>query len=345
MKSGGHADHATSVAVYTDGEVIGDGIIKIPFAHALKSAFPAARLIWLTAGKTVYSDILRDLASPAIDEIIHLPRTAIRIGDFFTGRLLPERQFDILLDTQTNLRRSLWLKRQVGHSTFVSAAARFALSDVPPFYPARSSLVIAHLMRLASSAARRTLEPVPLTLSDPKWSATARTLLPSGPQYIGFVVGAGHPKKRWPLTNFIALARAKAAQGFTPVFLLGPGERDLEGEIGNSVPQAIFPLSSVTIAPSDAGNPALTIALASMLLAAVANDSGGGHLVAAGGPPMLSLFRSPSVRGKFLPTAPRVEAFAPQDFGGDSMDAIPFEAVVVALDELIAYGRSQPPRC
>lgn len=342
MKSDGRKGHAASVAVYTDGEVIGDGIIKIPFASALKSAFPDARLTWLTAGKTVYDGVLRDLASPAIDEIIALPRATIRLQDFFTGSLWPDRHFDVLIDTQTNLRRSLWLKRQVRHATFVSATARFAFSDVAPAYSARSPLVIEHLMRLASSAARRPLEPIPVTLSDPKWSTIARALLPPGLEYIGFVVGAGHPKKRWPLTSFVRLALAKAAHGFMPVFLLGPDERDLETDIRHAVPQALFPLSNTAITPLDAPSPSLTIALASRLLAAVANDSGGGHLVAAGGSPMVSLFRSPSVRSKFTPSAPRVAALAPQDFGGERMDAIPFEAAADALEEIIAFARSQP---
>jgi len=342
MKSGDHQGRPKTIAVYTDGEVIGDGIIKIPFARALKSAFPGAKLTWLTAGKTVYSNVLRDLSSPAIDEIITLPRSAMRIADFAFGSLLPDRHFDVLIDTQTNLRRSLWLKRQLSHETFVSATARFFLSNVPPAYPAQSPLVIDHLMRLASSAAQRSLLPIPVTLSDPRWQAAAKILLPDGKRYIGFIVGAGHPKKCWPLGNFLQLAIANAARGFTPAFLLGPGERGLQEEIASMVPEAMFPLSSSIIAPSDAASPSLTIALASRLLVAVANDSGGGHLVAAGGPPMLSLFRSPSVRSKFMPSAPRVIALAPQDFGGERMEDIPFDAAADALSELIACAREQP---
>jgi ADP-heptose:LPS heptosyltransferase len=342
MRSADNKSQPKAVAVYTDGEGIGDGIIKMPFACAIKSAFPCARLTWLTVGKTVYSDVLRELSSSAIDEIVTLPRSSMRIADFAFGNLLPDRHFDVLIDTQTNLRRSLWLKRQISHETFVSASARFFLSNVPPAYPVRSPLVIDHLMRLASSAAQRPLLPIPVSLSDPKWQAAAKILLPNGKRYIGFIVGAGHPKKCWPLANFLRLATANVALGFTPAFLLGPGERGLQEEIASKVPEAVFPLSSSSIASSDAASPLLTIALASRLLVAVANDSGGGHLVAAGGPPMLTLFRSPFVRGKFMPSAPRVIALAPQDFGGERMEDIPFDAAAEALAELIAYAQKQP---
>ena len=98
--------------------------------------------------------------------------------------------------------------------------------------------------------------------------------------------------------------------------------------IHTAIPSAVFPLSGEQ-------SPCLTMALAGRLAAAVANDSGGGHLIAAGGSPMVSLLRSDSVRKKFIPFAPKVAALTPEDFGGSKMGDIPLEAVEAALKGIL----------
>ena len=81
-------------------------------------------------------------------------------------------------------------------------------------------------------------------------------------------------------------------------------------------------------------NPLLSIALARRLRAAVANDAGVGHILAAGDIPLVSLF-GPTSAEKFAPAAKRVEVVRAQDFGGSDMEAIPPEAVAAALDRLL----------
>jgi ADP-heptose:LPS heptosyltransferase len=99
------------------------------------------------------------------------------------------------------------------------------------------------------------------------------------------------------------------------------------------VPGARFPLQEGGGAPS----PLLTIAVAQRLVGGVANDSGTGHLIAAAGCPLVSLF-GPTRAAKFAPAARRLEIVAAQEFGGDAMDAIPLHAVDEALGRLL--GRS-----
>jgi ADP-heptose:LPS heptosyltransferase len=306
-----------TILVYTDGEVIGDGVIKLPFIAALKTAFPQARLTWLCGGKTAYTGALQELAMPLIDEIIYAPPP---IGT---------RIYDLVIDTQTTLKRTLWLRRQIQHRKFISSAVRYFLSDArPSFFASSPSRVIDRLFLLASLAAGHSVTPAPLTLPDAKWAALARAILPEGRRYIGFVAGASLPQKCWPLDNFIALAKLQAEQGFVPVFILGPAEQGMQETIRAALPTAVFPL------PADA-SPCLTIAIAQCLTAVVANDSGGGHLMAAGGAPMVSLFRSSSVRNKFTPTTAQVIAFAPEDFKVHTMAQIPFADVALALQRIL----------
>jgi ADP-heptose:LPS heptosyltransferase len=317
-----------SIAVYTDGEVLGDGIIKLQFAGALKKAFPQARLVWLVGGKTVYDSVLADLAHTLIDEIICLPQGRVTLGQLWGAKFIQGRRFDLLIDTQHKVKRALWLKNRVKHGQFISAAAHFLLSDSKPPRKAKKKIhVLDQVMQLAQLALGKDLSPVPIVLPDKeKWQSQAQQILPPGPRYIGLMPGASIESKRWPLENFIQLARGRVDAGDVPVFILGPAEQELAPQIGAALPQAIIP---------DTGHPCLTMALAGCMTAIVANDSGGGHLAATAGAPMVILIRSNSVRQKFLPVTPRLVSFTPQDFLGREMSDIPFDAVFKALNEII----------
>ena len=135
------------------------------------------------------------------------------------------------------------------------------------------------------------------------------------------------------LDRFEALARAEIKRGRSAVFLLGPDEAAWLPALRASVPGARFPLQEGGDALGDP-SPLLTIALAQRLAAGVANDSGTGHLIAAAGCPLVSLF-GPTRAEKFAPAARRLEIIAAQDFGAAEMAAIPFDAVGAALQRLL----------
>ena len=164
-------------------------------------------------------------------------------------------------------------------------------------------------------------------MSDSEFVDAAKLALPDGPAYIGLAPGAGGKHKCWPLQSYMALACLIAAKGQAPVFLLGPDERDWQALIAAEVPQALFPLA-------DIASPLFTIAVASRLSAAVANDSGTGHMIAAADVPLVSLF-GPTDPAKFAPYVTRGAIVRAQDFGGDAMDAIPVDAVLASLERLL----------
>ena len=60
-----------NILVFTNGEKIGDGIIKLPLLNEIKRRLPDRQLIWLTnKGSTVYNNQLKNIASQFIDVII-----------------------------------------------------------------------------------------------------------------------------------------------------------------------------------------------------------------------------------------------------------------------------------
>ena len=64
------------------------------------------------------------------------------------------------------------------------------------------------------------------------------------------------------------------------------------------------------------------------------NDSGAGHLLAASGAPLVSLF-GPSDPARWAPLAEPLRIVRAQRFGGTTMASIPVSAVVDAVEDLL----------
>jgi ADP-heptose:LPS heptosyltransferase len=324
---------AGSVLIYSMEEVIGDGLIKLPFVAAVRAAFPEARITWVAAkGHTVYATALKGVVEGLIDEVITQGITGAKAADFLLlRRPFDGRKFDVVIDTQTNVRRSLVVKRAA--RLFVSPAADFRLSDrKPAVWP---EAMVDRLMVLLSLAAGRDVAFEPVRLSDPRTLAAADVLLPAGPTYVGFAPGAGGEVKRWPLDRYLALAQGQAAQGRTPVFFLGPGEADIIAAVRAALPTVLIPEVERTDDLQDVKGPLLVVALAGRLAAAAANDAGPGHMLAAGGSPLLSLQLERRKAVKFHPAAERLEMLIAEDYGEGGMAAIPYADAAAALDRLV----------
>ena len=312
------------ILVYSMGEVIGDGLIKLPFAAGLRAAFPDAHIAWCAAkGETVYSTVLAPIVSGLIDEIIVATPTGAGAWDFLPWkRPFGGATFDLVIDTQENLRRSAFVRRAVGSGGCWVAPTPSA-KDWPVALVERLTVLLDRALPGA--------KPQAITVADAAIVAEAARVLPQGQDYIGFAPGSGGAEKRWPLQNYIALAQRQARLGFVPVFLLGPQELDEAAKIAAAIPTARFPEAE---AQSTLRGPALVVALAGRLCAAVANDAGPGHMLAAGGAPLLSLQRDARKAAKFKPAARRLEMLAASDYGGE-MKAISIDAADGALQRLL----------
>ena len=90
------------ILVFSNGEKIGDGIIKLQLLHEIKTRLPDYKLYWLTnKGKTVYSSTLKFIASNYIDEILD----QADLSPLFWNKIskiykLENEFFDYILDTQ-----------------------------------------------------------------------------------------------------------------------------------------------------------------------------------------------------------------------------------------------------
>jgi ADP-heptose:LPS heptosyltransferase len=135
--------------------------------------------------------------------------------------------------------------------------------------------------------------------------------------------GAAHrPEKRWPATRYAALARALAARGVTPVLIGGAAEADVLRAIRETAPEARDLSGKTSLAE--------IASLARGAVAAVGNDTGPMHIVAAAGCPSVVLFSRESDPALCAPRA-GAGGPAPVILRRPSLDALPMEEVLAQL--------------
>ncbi len=323
-----------TIMVYVGLDRLGDSLLKLAFVRGLRAAFPEAHITWV-AGKdtSLFATVFAPLAKGLIDEVIERAGIGLSPAELLR-RPLGGRGFDMIIDTQRVLLPTLVLWR-IPHRQFISPSARFLLSSVKPPKGYRFPKPMMHqLMDLLEFASGSRYEPpasLDLALPD-ACEAEARRLLPEGGgTYFGLAPGAGGRPKCWPLDRFVELGKIQAERGRQPVFILGPQESDWIEQVQQGVPTALYPLQDPDIPDTLRGDPLLTIALAKRLALTVSNDSGIGHMIAAAGTPLVSLF-GPTNPEKFPPMTRALKIIRAQDFGGEMMDAIPLAAVSSEAD-------------
>jgi ADP-heptose:LPS heptosyltransferase len=323
------------VLVYSGLELLGDGVMKLPFVRALRERWPEAHITWLAGkGPTVYARSLAPLVQGAVNAIVENAGIGSQLAELLRPPLRG-RRFDLLIDTQRRVLTTLILRR-IHSECFVSGAADFLLSDrKPPRGYRRPDRLIDQLFDLLTIAGGRKLVPDYALNLDPGLRRWAEAVLPPGPSYVGIAPGAGDPAKRWPRERFVTLAERQHQAGRLPVFMLGPAETDWLEDLREQAPWSRFPLQESPSSAEDAVSPLQTIALGERLAVAVANDSGIGHLLAASGCPMISLF-GPTRPEKFAPSARRLTIIDARTYGASEIVAIPGSAVAEAVTNAFA---------
>lgn len=171
-------------------------------------------------------------------------------------------------------------------------------SSHPHANPERDLLHTIERQREQLAAAGITDVPLP----DVEWIAADGARFNLKSPYVLLVPGgsAHRPEKRWPAERFAALARRLLSAGMTPVLLGGRDEAPLLETIARAAPGARSLAGETTLME--------IAALGRGARAAVGNDTGPMHLIAATGTPVVALFSRASDPSLCAPRGPREKA-------------------------------------
>jgi heptosyltransferase-1 len=287
---------------------LGDVVQALPILGPLRERFPRAAISW------VISKSLVELVDghERIDDVIAFDRRGGIRAWCRLLRTLKAQQFDLVIDLQGLLRTGVmtWATRapvRLGLETSREGAhlactnlLRETGRDVPAWQ--RYRRVVEHLGWAAPQfcaanspvhASNSTHALLPVRAADRAFAAETLRSLPR--PVLGVSPGARWETKRWPASQFAALAaRAHREFGAGVVIVGGPEERplciDLEEQLRRQMPEkAIVNLVGATTLRR----------LAAVLEACtwvVSNDSGPMHLADAVGTPVLGVFTCTSPR-------------------------------------------------
>ena len=326
-----------TIGVITGLDLVGDALIKLPFLRALRHAFPNAQIHWITAiGSTSFANQLREVTQSLID-IIHQQPAWLNAGSAEKPPF-----FDILIDTRSRRREVLPTRKMLPHKLYLCRSTFFLFSDRrPSLFAPRPKHLSDRLLQLAELAAGY-MPPSNGSLQiPPRLAHLAQNILPDGPVYVGIAPGCSTPRRMWPLERFIEVAKIQLSENRIPVFILGPMESKIIAELKAAVPEAKFPLQDVNAWGEGAISINHTLAIGPRLALAVTNDSGPGHMMAAVGCPVLSLF-GPTTPEKAAPRVAGGQSIRAQIYGAAQMDAIPVDAVCTAINTMIQENSPQP---
>ncbi len=282
---------------------LGDVILATSVIDACRRMWPGCEITFVV--KDEYAPVLEN--NPHLTMVLSLWPGERGLGSLYSlGRKLRGERFDLVVDLQGGPRgRALaWAVGARRTSRPHSRRLRRMLMTARPrrWRTPLPHVVERYLECLSPWAGDRVPEGSPKVWLTAGEVSTARSKLEragEGP-LVALAPGAKWPSKRWPETNYSALASALSSEG-TGVLVAGSAaERALAEKVASAAGGA------GSVVPYSGGIRDLAAAF-SLCEALVCNDSGLMHLAAAVGTPVL---------GVFGPTAPHL-GFAPYGGGNE----------------------------
>ena len=319
------------IAVISERESLGDGFYKLHLLRALRRTYPAEKITWIVSeSDSPYRTTMARIADPYLDKLI-VNAGLRRPWHAALKRLRALPRFGLAIDHRSNnaviaatrilLRADIYQAATLGY-----LFCRYRPKGLRPRHK------LARLMGLLEAAAACPVDGSGRIELPAEIVARAAQLLPPGPRYVAISPGASSAERYWPLDRQIALAGWIGEQGWQPVVLLGPMERELLAPLRQALPAALYPGCSDGEMLADID---LWLALGDRLSAAVSNDTGTGHLLGETSVALLSLF-GPTDPRVWAPMRGRGHVIWSQDYGGPEMHRIPLAHVKAALVALMA---------
>ena len=323
-----------NILVFSNGEKIGDGLIKLPLLNEIKRRLPDRQLIWMTnKGTTVYKNQLKNIASQFIDEIIE----QADLNPFFLQKIsnkydFSNKSFEYIFDTQKAVLRTIALKR-IKCSFFISATASGLFSSIKLQKKSNQNIRQYYLEDLfdllnlikKDQVNRNFKIALPQTLE-----IKLESIFNKNYSYIGFAPGAGEKDKIWPLDNFIKVVKYFEKKSHKIVFFLGPQEHKIKKKLMSIFPNAFLPEDQI----DEFSGPEIVMATTKYLSCALTNDSGISHMLSTNYCPLIKLF-GPKDSNKFTPSSKNITTISSKEFGSNNIEAISIDYVLKKINEVM----------
>jgi ADP-heptose:LPS heptosyltransferase len=212
----------------------------------------------------------------------------LKLKKFFS-----EKKFSRIYDLQNNDRTALYFKLIPPGTEWVGAAKGASHANLSPERSAGHAFD-GHMQTLALAGI------TDVKIDTLEWMQGNTGVFALRKPFVLLVPGSSpqRPEKRWPAEYYARLAQILIQWGYQPVIIGGPSEQDSIEKITRSCPETL----------NLAGQTSLQqiAALAREAAAAIGNDTGPTHIIAATGCPVLALFSSSSHPVKHAPRGENV---------------------------------------
>lgn len=267
---------------------LGDVVMTTPLLRELRRAHPGSRLTLVTTATG------RELLArgPYVDTTLVLDKRWRPAGLASFARLAAEllrRPFDVAIAAQRSARTGqlLWLSRAPLRIGFAGAPGAWSYNRAVAWRADEHAAQRYLALSLPAGGDPASAERWPELAPDPAALRSARALLAAAGledrPFLCIAPGSVRATKRWTPEGFARLLALAAGDGWAAVLLGTAGE----GELCRAIAEASGTRPAVLAGRTSVSEFVALIALAAGV---VANDSGAGHVAAAVGTPVLSVF-------------------------------------------------------
>lgn len=320
------------ILIFSNGEKIGDGLIKLPFIQEIFNNFPNYKITWLAYGTTVYSTTLKEISSKYLDEVIYNSKL-----NFFPWQKISNaydfknKFYDIIIDTQKTVYKTMALKR-IKSKIFVSSTASWLLSDLSPEKNNNEKkYYLDNLFDMLSLIIKKKINYVYSYTFQQELEKKLKKLFNNKKPCIGIAPGAGEKNKKWDIDNFIKVSQYFIRNDYDIAFFVGPEDDSERKKILKIFSDAFFPEDLI----KNFSGPEIVMASTKFLICSLSNDSGVSHMLSTNLSPLLKLFGHKDPK-KFTPNSSLIKTISSKEFGSTNINSIPIEKVIKSIEELIS---------
>lgn len=321
------------ILIFSQGEKLGDGIIKIPFIYDLKKNISSSVIYWVANGTTAYKSTLNSFIKNKIDFIYEDLNIGIHTI-YKSNKLFKElsmNEYDLIIDTQKTFIKTFFLKK-LKTKKFLSNCADGIFSNIKNYKKLNNHKKRYYLdniynlleLYLDKKILNRSQIEYPKNILD-----TISKLFDPKKKYFGVAPGAGEKEKIWPIEKYIAIIKKFKEIGYTPYFFLGPEDKWAREELQIHFGEIFEPEKYF----SNISNVLIIMACTKFLTFSISNDSGVSHILSTGDCYLFKLFND-KIPSKFTKNNYKIYSIEPSV--SNDIKKISVDRVFKTITEIIS---------